>query len=158
MHGTLALLVAASEQEVPLIDIDNTLWLQLGLFLLLLVFLSRVVFRPYLKLRDAREANMAGARAKAKAAGEEAQRLIVEYDERLNAARQRGADEADRIHAESREREARYLSAARAEAQAALDKARDSLAAQAGTLRTQMRPRAIEIASVIATKLLGREV
>jgi F-type H+-transporting ATPase subunit b len=158
MYGILSLLVAASEPEVPLIDIDSTLWIQLALFLLLLAFLSRVVFRPYLRLRDAREANMEGGRKEARALSEEAATRLHEYESRLAQARQRGADERARIHAEGVAREAEILAAARAEAQKGLDVARGALAAQAGTLRAEMKPRAGEIATAIATKLVGRSV
>jgi F-type H+-transporting ATPase subunit b len=154
----MLLLAAASEQEVPLIDIDNTLWIQLGLFLLLLFFLTRVVFRPYLKLRDARAASMEGAREEARAMSSEAVARLADYDARLAQARQRGADERARVHAEGTAREAEVLAAARAESQRSLDAARAALAAQAGTLRGEMKPRVSEIATAMAGKLLGREV
>jgi F-type H+-transporting ATPase subunit b len=157
MHATITLLLAA-EQEVPLIDIDHTLWIQLGLFLLLLLFLSRVVFRPYLRLRDARGAAMEGARVKAREMQEQAARELADFEVRLNQARHRGAEERMRIQSEGAAREGAVLTAAREEAARVLDTSRAALEAQARTLRAHVRPHVIELATAVAAKLLGRQV
>jgi len=156
MHATLPLMLASAEAEVPLIDIDHTLWIQLGLFLVLLAFLTRFVFRPYLKLRDAREASMAGARREAGQLDETAAARLRDYEARLEQARARGAEEGARLHAEGAAREAQVVAAARTETAAALETARASLGAQAVTLRAAMKPRAAELAGAIVTKLVGR--
>ena len=49
----------------PLIDIDATVIVQLVLFLVLFVVANRLLFQPYLKLRERRRAGIEGARARA---------------------------------------------------------------------------------------------
>jgi F-type H+-transporting ATPase subunit b len=157
MVGIFALALASSA-DVPLIDIDNTVWIQLGIFLLLMLFLSKVVFRPYLKLRDARASGIEGSRVEAISMHERATATLAALEQRLAAARQRGAEERGRIQAQAAEREHQILAAAREEASRSLEQARASLADQAATIRGQLRAHVSELAEAVARKLLRREV
>ena len=53
---------APLKEEHPLIDIDHTVWIQLLLFFVVAFIASRLVFRPYLRMRDERTAGIEGAR------------------------------------------------------------------------------------------------
>lgn len=157
MVGTMALALAASD-DVPLIDIDHTLWIQLGIFLVLMLFLSKAVFKPYLKLRAARDEGIAGARNAAKTMQRDAEARVADYDARLQVARQRGVEEKARLRAEGAEREREVLGLARTETERAVEQARASLQQQATKLRADMAPRVSELAAAMAKKLLGRDV
>jgi F-type H+-transporting ATPase subunit b len=157
MYGALALAVAASD-DVPLIDIDHTLWIQLALFLLLMLFLSKAVFGPYLKLKDAREKGIEGARGQAKEMQQGAAERVADYDGRLLQAKQRGTDEKARLRAEGAEREREILGQARDETTRTIEAARAKLQQETTKLRADMTPRVSELAGAVARKLLGREV
>lgn len=60
--------------ESPSLDLDVTLFIQTGIFVLLLLFLRAFVLRPYLEAYDARESLTTGAR-------EEANALVAKADE-----------------------------------------------------------------------------
>src|SRR6476620_8968676 len=94
------LLIAHEEGPPPLIDIDGTLFVQFGLFVVMLFVLSRVLFRPYLKLRDLREKSIDGARAEAAEMDVRAKKIVADYDENLQKARLRGAEERLRLRQE----------------------------------------------------------
>ena len=49
-----AILVVATEEH-PLIDIDLTVLVQFGLFLVMLLLLNQLLFKPYLRLREKRQ-------------------------------------------------------------------------------------------------------
>jgi F-type H+-transporting ATPase subunit b len=157
MQSLLSLALAASEDQ-PLIDIDYTVFVQLALFLLVMWFLTAAVFRPYLRLREARGAGMEGARAEAKTMQQEAQKKLADYEQRLVAARKRGAEERARLRAEGTDREQQVLAAARAETARALEASRTRLHTEGARVQAEMQPRIREIAGTIARKLLGREV
>ena len=157
MYGALALAVAASD-DVPLIDVDHTLWIQLGIFLILMLFLSKFVFGPYLKLREAREKGIEGARAEARTMQDGAAERIADYEARLLQAKQRGAEERARLRAEGADREHDILSRTRGETSRSVEAARASLQQEAARLRADMAPRVGELAAAMARKLLGREV
>jgi F-type H+-transporting ATPase subunit b len=152
------LLLAAEETPPPLIDVDGTLFVQFGLFLLMLLVLSRLVFRPYLKMRDDRDKGIAGAKHEAEEMVARASKILSDYDAQLGRTRQRGADERARLRGEGAVRERQLLGAAREEAQRALEAARDDIRGQAHAARTQLDTEAAALARQMARKVLGREV
>jgi F-type H+-transporting ATPase subunit b len=152
------LLIAREEAPPPLIDVDGTLFIQFGLFLVMLLVLSRVLFRPYLKMRDARHKNIEGARQEAVGMQEKARQVSADYDAKLTRARQRGAEERQRLRAEGAVHERQVLGAARDEAHKSLDAARARIRSEAGAANTQLQAQSGALARQIVTKVLGREV
>src|ERR1043165_5684351 len=74
----------------PLIDIDATVLVQFVLFLVLFVVANRLLFQPYLKLRERRRAGIeGGAKARREAAAHER-----EVTDKARAAAQKATDEA----------------------------------------------------------------
>src|SRR4051812_41788710 len=97
----VALAVLAEEAAPPLIDLDGTFFVQLGLFLVTLFVLSRSLFGPYLKMRDERERGIGGARGEASKMGDKARGIVEDYDQKLAAAKRRGADERNKLQKEA---------------------------------------------------------
>ncbi len=156
--AALALAARAEEAAPPLIDLDGTFFVQLGLFLLLLVILSKTLFGPYLKMRDAREQGIGGARREAGELGEQARGIVEAYDQKLVDAKRRGADERNRLRLEANGRERELLGKARADAQAALEVARKRITQQTALGRSALASEAGPLARKVASRVLGREV
>lgn len=153
------LLIAATEEgPPPLIDLDGTLFIQFGLFVIMLIVLSRVLFRPYLQLRDARHKGIEGARHEADALRERTTQTQAEYEGKLVKAKQRGNDERQKLRTEGAAVERQLLGAARDEAQKALEAARARIGAEASSARTQLQAQSTALARQIVSKILGREV
>ncbi len=53
MHQLL--LAAAAAHDPPLLDLDSTVFLQLGIFVITALILTRVLFRPYLRVKAGAE-------------------------------------------------------------------------------------------------------
>jgi F-type H+-transporting ATPase subunit b len=151
------LLIAHEEASPPLIDVDGTLFVQFGFFIIMLIVLSRTLFRPYLKLRDARHKGIEGAREEAAAMQERAQKTNADYDAQLTRARQRGAEERARLRGEGAIYERQVLGAARDESQKTLDAARGKIAGDAGAARDKLATESTALAKQIVKKILGRE-
>ena len=149
---------AAAAGEPPIIDLDSTLFLQLGLFLLAAFLLSRFLFRPYLKVRAAREAGIDGAREQAHRLDEEAKTRLADYQGRLEAARLTAASEHAKVRDVALQRDRERETEARTRTQAELETARVDLESATATARRALEPRTQEIARAIARRLLGREV
>src|SRR5437660_12226937 len=94
------LLIAQEEAPPPLIDVDGTVFVQFALFVLMLIVLSRLVFRPYLAMRDARHKGIEGAREEAASMQQRARDTNADYDAKLNKARLGGAGERARVGGE----------------------------------------------------------
>jgi len=156
----LATLLVAAEEEAPppLIDIDGTLLLQFGLFLIMLFVLSKFLFGPYLKLRQLRHDSIEGAREKAQAMDVRAQGIVANYEVQLTSAKQKAAEGRQRLRQEAVERERQIIGAARDEAGKATTAARTTLAKKAEETRTQLEAQSGELAKQMASKILGRKV
>jgi F-type H+-transporting ATPase subunit b len=153
------LLIAAQEEAPPpLIDVDGTLFVQFALFLIMLFVLSRLLFKPYLQLRDSRHKSIEGAREEAVAMQERARQVGADYDAKLTRARQRGADERQKLRAEGAIYERQVLGAARDESQKSLEQARGKIGTEATSAREKLTAEATSLARQIVKKILGREI
>ncbi len=154
MHQALSTLAAAH----PLIDIDSTVFVQFGLFLLLLLVANKWLFQPYLQLRERRKAGIEGARAEAERMTAQADSKLADYEKQLATARNRANEEGRKVRAEAAANEKSTTDTARAAAQKSIDEATAKMRAEAEAARLQLLPQANALAKQIASKLLGREV
>ena len=133
----------------------STLALQTINFAILVWLLNRFLYKPVLRVMDARRAEIeklyaaardAETKAKAKLADLEAQRAAI-ADERA-AALKSAAEEAEKM------KQARLAQAER-EAQALLDNARKTLAEERDRALSDLRRRALDLAAEMAGRLLA---
>jgi F-type H+-transporting ATPase subunit b len=155
----VALMLAhAEEASPPLIDLDGTTFVQLGLFLILLAVLSKTLFGPYLKMRDQRDRSIDGAKKEAASMGDEGRHIVEDYDRKLAEAKRKGNTERDRLRQEGVVHEREVLGKARAQVQGALDTAQKKIVADTATGRVALAAEATPLARKVASKILGREV
>lgn len=154
MHQALESLASGH----PLIDIDGTAFIQFALFLVLFWVSNKLLFQPYLQLRERRKAGIEGARAEADRMTASADAKLADYEKQLASARDRANEEGRKVRAEAAAHEKDVTDKARAEAQKAIDQATSTMKQEADAARLQLLPQANTLARQIATKLLGREV
>ncbi len=154
----LTLLAAAEEAPPPLIDLDWTVAIQFGLFLIMFFVLNQFLFQPYLKMREERGKSIEGAKQDAKKMDEQARATIADYDAKMSRAKQRGAEERALKRSEAAAREGQLLVAAREEAQKAMQAARMRVSIQTQQARTKLEAESDALARMMAQKILGREV
>lgn len=142
----------------PLIDIDGTMFLQFGLFLVMYVIANRMLFQPYLALRERRRAGIEGARAEADRMTAEADAKLADYEKQLSIARAKGNEEGRKLRTEATAHERDVTEKARAAAQKAIEEASAKMHTEVGDARAKLMPEASVLAQKIASKLLGREV
>jgi F-type H+-transporting ATPase subunit b len=155
MPNVLALLVA---NERPLINIDVTLLLNLGIWAALFFLLKATLWTPMLALIDAREAGTAGAREEAARLDAEAKTLKGDLDEKLAAARSSAAKAREALRAEGARSESDLLGKAREEINATVETQRKEIAAQRAKLQGEVMAMVPELAQGIAARVLRREV
>lgn len=142
----------------PLIDLDGTVFVQFALFLVVFVIANKLLFQPYLRLRERRKAGIDGARDEAERMTAQADAKLTDYEKQLTGARARANDEGRKVRAEATAHEKSVTDATRAETQKALDEATAKMRAETDAARLQLLPQANALARQIASKLLGREV
>jgi len=139
-----------------MISLDYTILLQMLLFLLLWVVLSRILFRPYLSLLEEREKRTEGAQDESFALEQEGQRLRALYEDGLAKARAAGeAVKAGILH-EVRQQREQLLSRAREEAAETLERMRLEIRNELAREREIARREAEAIAQDMVAKVLGR--
>ena len=149
---------APLKEEHPLIDIDHTVWIQLLLFLVVALIGSRLLFRPYLRMRDERTAGIEGARDEAARLSAEADARLAHYEREIASARARAQDERRAMRTDAAVRQREATETARAQAASSFESARLRVERETNAARQQLMPRAAQRAEEIAGKLLGRKV
>jgi F-type H+-transporting ATPase subunit b len=158
MRPLYFILAATGHKPPPLVDIDGTIFIQLGIFLFLLIVLTRFVFRPYLALRTDRSKNIEGAREEAGRLNQDALEKISAHEEQLSKTRKETAATRAQIRQEGEVQATDLLSHARQSADTKVEAARAEIEKSSQAARLALRTRADQIARVVATKILGREV
>jgi F-type H+-transporting ATPase subunit b len=157
--GLVFLLTAAPESHEPqLIDLDATAFVQLGVFLLLVLVLGRLLWRPYLRVREERVTRVDGYREQASTLEAEATERLARADAEIAEARRLGNAVRAAARTEALAREQALLADAHAEAQRTLGAARVELDAALVKTRADLGREAGLVARAAANKIIGREV
>lgn len=140
------------------VDFDWTIVGQVALFLVLFVSLKPMLFDPMLKLFEAREQRIDGARKKAREIDAKSAGALATYDTAMTKARAEGNAERERIRSQGTAAQAERLATVRAtiakQADLERHKAQDELARVRATLRAELPG----LGRQAASRVLGREV
>lgn len=120
------------------------------------LLLNTLVFKPILRVIEARLKAVADARALAQTASDRASAALAEYDQQLNAARAivyREMDEKRRVALEAR---AALVGETRTVVQQELAEATRRVQQQAAEARASLDREADKLAGAIVTRVLGR--
>ena len=141
----------------PVVDIDGTLFVQGGLFLLLMLVLWPLLFKPWLAAQERRAEAIQGALVKSKDVRRKADALLVELRHQARRApaivRTICARRCVTTKRACRRKPSQKRAAA---AMSTRDEARKTIAAQAETARAALATKVDELAQDIVTRLLGR--
>jgi F-type H+-transporting ATPase subunit b len=141
-----------------MIDIDKTLLIQIINFLVLLIALNFILFKPIRKVMQEREQGISGAFGDAKAAQDRMQGLLDSYNTSLAEAKQKATTSYNTMYQQGLDAQRDTIAAERAKAGEALDKARAEIAAASTAARADLRKEAERLSQEITVKMLGRAV
>ena len=141
-----------------MIDINIAFFWQLANFIILLVALNFILFKPLRAIMREREEAIGGAMSDAKTAQERLQGLLEKYNTSLAEAKQKAAAAYNTLYQQGLDAQRDMISAERAKASELLDKARKDIATAADSARSDLRKEAEKLSQEISTKLLGRAV
>ena len=141
-----------------MIDINISLLYQLVNFIVLLIALNFILFKPLRQVMREREQGISSALEDAKAAQNRMQGLLEHYNTSLAESKQKAAAAYNTIYQQGLDSQRDMISAERAQAGELLDKARAEIAAAANSARTDLKKEAERLSQDITSKLLGRAV
>ncbi len=141
-----------------MIDIDKTLLIQIINFLVLLIALNFILFKPIRKVMQEREQGISAAFGDAKAAQDRMQGLMESYNTSLAEAKQKATTSFNTMYQQGLDAQRDMIAAERAKAGEALDKARAEIASASTAARADLRNEAERLSQEITAKMLGRAV
>ncbi len=141
-----------------IVDLDGTVFVQLGLFFVAFLVLYALVFKPMVALLEAREHAIDGAKDEAKQLDGEVEAKQAKFEAELRRVRASSNEERDRLRGEGQELERKLLERVRSETQALINDARVRLESEARIARSELSAESGELAREIASRVLGREV
>ncbi len=141
-----------------MIDINVSLLIQLANFLVLLIVLHVILFKPIREVMQDREQGISSALGDARAAQERMQAMLDRYNTALAEAKQKATGSFNAIYQQGLDAQRDMISAERAKAGELLDKARAEIAAASGVARAELKKDAERLSQDITSKLLGRAV
>ena len=141
-----------------MIDINVTLLIQLANFIVLLIALKFLLFKPIRQVMREREQGISSAFGDAKAAQERMQSILENYNASLAEAKQKAVTTYNTIYQQGLDSQRDMISAERAKAGEMMDKARTEIAAESTAARADLKNEAERLSQEITSKLLGRAV
>ena len=150
-----------SPEERPsskMIDINYTLFWQIGNFLVLLVALDIILFKPIRQVMQEREQGISSSLGDAKSAQDRMQTLLSQYNTSLAEAKQKAAATFNGIYQQGLDAQRDMIAAERTKAGEMLDKARAEVVQAAESARADLKKEAERLSLEITSKLLGRAV
>ncbi len=139
-----------------LLSLDGSLFVQLGLFFVLMAILNRLLFKPTLETVTLRERRTTGAREEAAEVRQSAEDKIADFQQRMKAAREEAALERQGLREQGAGRRQDLVDAARGEADQLLQRSRDELGAATTDARKGVSGAAQGLAHQIVGRLLGK--
>jgi F-type H+-transporting ATPase subunit b len=151
-------LFTALLSEGSIIDLDGTIWIQLGLFAVAFFVFRPLIFRPMVALFEARENAIEGSKLEALRLQDEASAESEEFDTEMRRLRLQAGEERDRLRAEGKRLERTVVDRVREETDKQLAAADAQLKTEAAKLRAEIDGSVPTLAKQIASKMLNREV
>ena len=148
----------ASEGGGGLINLDRSIVIQAINFLLLLVILGKLLYKPLLAKMEERSSAIKKSLDEAQAARAEAARQGEENAARLKAAYAEAATIREQALKEAAEEQRRLLEAARAESQRMIEAGKAQLEADVRKAREELRREVSDLALDIAEKLIRKSL
>ena len=141
-----------------MISVNFTLLVQLANFLILLVILNHLLFKPILRVLDEREKLVNESAELKEKLGQLTTQSIEEYENKLLSAKQEAMGIRAAERAQAMEGFRKTMQEARAAGEQELETARREVASEAGKSRETLMTQAQTLAGGIASKLAGRKL
>jgi F-type H+-transporting ATPase subunit b len=140
------------------ISVDWTLGLQFLNFVIILLVLNKILYKPLQKIMAERRQNIDGSHAKAKELEASIEEKMKLYQQQLNDAKAQANEERNQLRKVATTEESKILEQANKKATTQLNAIKAQVTVEAGKASQALRSEAESLAGQIATKILGREL
>ena len=141
-----------------MISIDYTLWVQMGNFLLLMLILNLLLYKPILGIIDKRKKQMQDTEEEIKRLNQSVEERMAAYEEKLRQAKIDAVEKKQEIMKEGAERAKSIIDAAKGEIPGMMEKFHGEMNREVDEARRTLTNQSKKISVEIAEKLLGRSL
>lgn len=141
-----------------MISVDWTLGLQFLNFIVLLVVLNKLLYRPLKKIIAERAETVTGSHAAAKNLEAAIEEKMQRYQQQLSDAKIQANEERNKLKKAANEEEAKILQEAQGKAATRMQAIKTQVGKEADEASKTLKKEAGSLAGLIATKILGREL
>ncbi len=141
-----------------MIELNFTVIIQLAILLILMVALSKIVFKPFLRALQERRDWVEGAEKKARELQQRMEELMERYRDSMSAAQAQGAAIRDEIRKEGLTKETEILQKAMEEANRFLEGMKAKVQEESQNARASLKLQAQNLSREMAEKMLGRSI
>lgn len=142
-------------QIAGLIDLDNTFYIQLGIFLLLMILMKLVVYNPFLKLEETRYNATDGAKKEAKSLHKKAEELEESFTTGIQQAQAQGVDTRNALKSEGDAIGSEEVAKIRKEMEEQLKVSLTELASHEDEARKSLNSETQRLAQEVAGQIMG---
>ncbi len=141
-----------------MIDINATLFIQWGIFVALMVFLHFFLFKPVLRVIDARQAKVEGTFARAEDLQSKSAKDQAEYQAKLDASKEKLFARTAAIRENAAKESKGLMEKAREEALAQVESTKERVRHDSEVVRKELVANVDGLAREIAGKILERAI
>ena len=141
-----------------MISIDYTLWVQMGNFLLLMLILNLLLYKPILGIIDKRKKQIQDTEEEIKRLNQSVEERMATYEEKLHQAKIDAVEKKQEIIKEGAERAKSIIDAAKGEIPGMMEKFHGEMNKEVDEARRALTNQSRKISVEIAEKLLGRSL
>lgn len=141
-----------------LLSFDSSLIIQFFIFVIAIVVLNKLLFKPLVNIRYRREELTVMKMEEARKLNEDLEKRINEYNNKIVEAREEANEQRAEIRRQAQETAEKIIADARNDAEKQLEKYKKELAAEVDKIKQGMKPEIESLADNIASKVLAKEV
>jgi len=141
-----------------MISINATLFVQVGLFLILLFVMNRIMIQPIHRIINERDERLRLKREELSAIQAEIRRLAADYEAELRRADEEARQSQLAMKSEANDEARKMVMTAQEQVNAVQEKVRSEVARELAVAREKLREQAEMLSRSVTEKVLGRSV
>lgn len=141
-----------------MISIDYTLWIQMANFIVLMIILNLLLYKPVLGIIDRRKKKLEDTEEEIRRLNQSVEDRMAAYEEKLRLAKIQALEKRQEIMKEGSEQAKKFIEAAKGEIPAMMEKFQADMNKEVNEARRILTDQSKKISVEIAEKLLGRSL
>ncbi len=141
-----------------MIDFNYTFFYQMANFIILIVVLNFILYKPLLKILDARNEKLAASDQEVKDLNAAIEKKVAEYEEKIRQAKLEAMNQRNEIQKDGSDQAKQIIDATRGELAKLMEEFQGKLDQEISQAKLVLKGQSAGISSEIAEKVLGRRL